>query len=112
LSIVKHVTLQKIVTHDFRYDPRKFEKLVDLVGFIIRIHHTARSPELHIHVSESHHQEDSEEVRKVIDALRVADQNGGSPGCESTEAERKAALTQLIRLVRETSALAVMENFK
>jgi len=48
----------------------------------------------------------------VIEALRVTDQNGGSPGCESTEAERKAALMQLIRLVRETSALAVMENFK
>ncbi|GFG38732.1 hypothetical protein Cfor_02767, partial [Coptotermes formosanus] len=61
---------------------------------------------------ESHHQEDIEEVRKVIDALRVAEQNGGSPGYESTEAERKAALMQLIRLVRETSALAVMENFK
>lgn len=61
---------------------------------------------------ESHHQEDIEEVRKVIDALRVSDQNGGSPGYESTEAERKAALMQLIRLVRETSALAVMDNFK
>jgi len=61
---------------------------------------------------ESHHQEDIEEVRKVLDALRVAEQNGGSPGCETTEAERKAALMQLIRLVRETSALAVMENFK
>jgi hypothetical protein len=48
----------------------------------------------------------------VIDALRVSDQNGGSPGYESTEAERKAALMQLIRLVRETSALAVMDNFK
>ena len=87
-------------------------KLVHLVGFIIRIYHNARSPKHQIHVSESHHQEDIEEVRKVIDVLRVADQNGGSPGCESTEAERKAALMQLIRLVRETSALAVMENFK
>lgn len=48
----------------------------------------------------------------MIEVLRVAEQNGGSPGCESTEAERKAALMQLIRLVRETSALAVMENFK
>jgi len=83
-----------------------------LVGFIIRIYHNAWSPERHIRVSESHHQEDIEEVRKVIEVLRVAEQNGGSPGCESTEAERKAALMQLIRLVRETSALAVMENFK
>lgn len=48
----------------------------------------------------------------MIDALRVPEQNGGSPGCETTEAERKAALLQLIRLVRETSAIAVMENFK
>ena len=23
MSIIKHVTLQKIVAHDFRYDPRK-----------------------------------------------------------------------------------------
>ena len=23
LSIIKHVTLQKIVAHDFRYDPRR-----------------------------------------------------------------------------------------
>ncbi|PNF29241.1 CLIP-associating protein 2, partial [Cryptotermes secundus] len=61
---------------------------------------------------ESHHQEDSEEVRKVIDALRVADQNGESPGCEGTEAERKVALMQLIRLIREGSPLAIMDNFK
>ena len=25
LSIIKHVTLQKIVVHDFRYDPRNTE---------------------------------------------------------------------------------------
>ena len=24
MSLIKHVTLQKIVAHDFRYDPRKF----------------------------------------------------------------------------------------
>jgi hypothetical protein len=24
LSIIQHVTLQKIVAHDFRYDPRRF----------------------------------------------------------------------------------------
>ena len=24
LSIIKHVTLQKIVAHDFRYDPRTY----------------------------------------------------------------------------------------
>ena len=24
MSIIKHVTLQKIVAHDFRYDPRNF----------------------------------------------------------------------------------------
>jgi len=27
LSIIKHVTLQKIVAHDFRYDPRNLEFL-------------------------------------------------------------------------------------
>jgi hypothetical protein len=64
------------------------------------------------YVSESHHQEDSEEVRKVIDALRVADQNGGSPGCEGTEAERRVALMQLIHLIREGSTIAIMENFR
>ncbi|XP_069703536.1 CLIP-associating protein 1 isoform X4 [Periplaneta americana] len=52
---------------------------------------------------ESHHQEDSEEVRKVIDTLRAE---------EGTEAERKAALVQLMRLVREGSTLAVREHFK
>ena len=25
MSIIKHVTLQKIVAHDFRYDPRKIK---------------------------------------------------------------------------------------
>jgi hypothetical protein len=64
------------------------------------------------HVSENLHQEESEEVRKVIDALRVADQSGGCPGLEGTEAERKVALMQLIRLIRECSTLVVMENFK
>ena len=24
MSIIKHVTLQKIVAHDFRYDPRRY----------------------------------------------------------------------------------------
>ena len=24
MSIIRHVTLQKIVAHDFRYDPRKY----------------------------------------------------------------------------------------
>ena len=27
MSIIKHVTLQKIVAHDFRYDPRKTESI-------------------------------------------------------------------------------------
>ena len=27
MSIIKHVTLQKIVAHDFRYDPRIFEEV-------------------------------------------------------------------------------------
>ena len=31
------------------YSKNKFEKLVHLVGFIIRIYHDARSPERHIH---------------------------------------------------------------
>jgi hypothetical protein len=48
----------------------------------------------------------------VIDALRVAEQSGGSPGCEGTEAERKVVLMQLIRLIRECSTLVVMEKFK
>ena len=29
LSIIKHVTLQKIVAHDFRYVPRKYGVWVD-----------------------------------------------------------------------------------
>ena len=28
LSIIKHVTLQKIVAHDFRYDPRTCYEIV------------------------------------------------------------------------------------
>jgi hypothetical protein len=28
LSIIKHVTLQKIVAHDFQYDPRTIGQLV------------------------------------------------------------------------------------
>ncbi|PSN38728.1 hypothetical protein C0J52_15356 [Blattella germanica] len=68
---------------------------------------------IYLFIIESHHQEDSEEVRKVIEALRVSDQNGGTTvSSESTEAERKAALVQLIRLIREGSTLAVMDNFK
>ena len=33
MSIIKHVTLQKIVTHDFRYDPRII--YIFVVGIII-----------------------------------------------------------------------------
>ena len=33
------------------YSKNKFEKLVYLVGFIIRIYHDARSPERQIHTS-------------------------------------------------------------
>ena len=29
MSIIKHVTLQKIVAHDFRYDPRKTDLVVE-----------------------------------------------------------------------------------
>ena len=28
MSIIKHVTLQKIVAHDFRYDPRNMRHMV------------------------------------------------------------------------------------
>ena len=28
MSIIKHVTSQKIVAHDFRYDPRRFFEIV------------------------------------------------------------------------------------
>jgi hypothetical protein len=30
LSIIKHVTLQKIVAHDFQYDTRRFAAVEDL----------------------------------------------------------------------------------
>ena len=30
MSIIKHVTLEKIVAHDFRYDPRRKEKRMPL----------------------------------------------------------------------------------
>ena len=32
MSIIKHVTLQKIVAHDFRYDPRKNDRLSSAAG--------------------------------------------------------------------------------
>jgi hypothetical protein len=35
LSIIKHVTLQKIVAHDFRYDPSKIRGS-DSVGISVR----------------------------------------------------------------------------
>ena len=31
MSTIKHVTLQKIVAHDFRYDPRKYLLLKSLI---------------------------------------------------------------------------------
>ena len=37
MSIIKHVTLQKIVAHDFRYDPRMFGKLTKVQLFSIVI---------------------------------------------------------------------------
>jgi len=36
------------------YSKNKFEKLVHLFGFIIRIHHNARSPERHIRQEVKH----------------------------------------------------------
>ena len=39
MSIIKHVTLQKIVAHDFRYDPRMFiphiHMMLDVYMFIL-----------------------------------------------------------------------------
>jgi len=32
LSIIKHVTLQKIVAHDFRYDPRMIHVHEGIMG--------------------------------------------------------------------------------
>jgi hypothetical protein len=34
LSIIKHVTLQKIVAHDFRYDPRRTVLSVAFLGLV------------------------------------------------------------------------------
>jgi hypothetical protein len=34
MSIIKHVTLQKIVAHDFQYNPEYFRELKKVVGFI------------------------------------------------------------------------------
>jgi len=39
---------QELSEHAEFYSKNKFEKLVHLVGFIIRIYHDARSPELQI----------------------------------------------------------------
>jgi len=44
LSIVRSFSLYTQQHVDF-YSKNKFEKLVHLVGFIIRIYHDARSPE-------------------------------------------------------------------
>ncbi|XP_067003312.1 CLIP-associating protein 1-B [Anabrus simplex] len=53
-------------------------------------------------ISQDNHQEDSEAVRQVIEALRISDAGG----------DCKATLTQLTRLVREGSLTAIMEHFK
>ncbi|XP_063217675.1 CLIP-associating protein 1 isoform X4 [Bacillus rossius redtenbacheri] len=60
--------------------------------------------------SESHQHEEAEAVRKVVDTLT----HHGAPDspAESTEAERKAALAQLLKLIREGSTVTVIEQFK
>nr|CAD7588057.1 unnamed protein product [Timema genevievae] len=57
---------------------------------------------------ETHHQEDSEALRKVMEVLST----GVEGEAEGSEAERLVALTQLIKLIREGSTLAIMEQFK
>nr|CAD7262288.1 unnamed protein product [Timema shepardi] len=59
-------------------------------------------------LTETHHQEDSEALRKVMEVLST----GVEGEAEGSEAERLVALTQLIKLIREGSTLAIMEQFK
>ncbi|XP_039287567.1 CLIP-associating protein 2 isoform X3 [Nilaparvata lugens] len=62
-----------------------------------------------------HSTSESEAIRKVIDSLKSPVSGGGDDeNCCSalTEAERKAALEQLKRLIRDSSCTAIMDHFK
>ena len=43
MSIIKHVTLQKNVAHDFRYDPRNCNDVCDFVGQVVKMNLNARN---------------------------------------------------------------------
>jgi len=47
------------------YSKNKYEKLVYLVGFIIRIYHDARSPERQIHPNSTHKCHNSKQIKCV-----------------------------------------------
>ena len=53
MSIIKHVTLQKIVAHDFRYDPRKYCGLLTTPETLRVVHcHRAYSGRIPVRPSE------------------------------------------------------------
>ena len=52
MSVIKHVTLQTIVAHDFRYDPRTIRRGVDWKTFFfcqVRTRRTEAAPTTHTH---------------------------------------------------------------
>lgn len=59
------------------------------------------------HIAENHHPEDPEALRKLMEVLGV-----GQEGGVTSETEKKTALAQLARLVREGNAATIVEHFK
>ena len=60
---------RKCPKHVEFYSKNKFEKLVHLVGFIIRIYHDARSPECQTVMSEEEEEEEEDEKEEEEDCL-------------------------------------------
>ncbi|KAF4521330.1 hypothetical protein B566_EDAN002335 [Ephemera danica] len=60
---------------------------------------------------ENHHPEDPEALRKLMEVLGVGREAGGVLSVTS-ETEKKTALSQLARLVREGNAATIVEHFK
>ncbi|XP_075218993.1 CLIP-associating protein isoform X2 [Lycorma delicatula] len=58
--------------------------------------------------------DESEAMRKVVESLKspVEGDDSNSQNCLLTDHEKKVLLTQLIRLIRESSCVAILDNFK
>lgn len=57
--------------------------------------------------------DESESLRKVLESLNVpAEGESNSENTALSESDRKAALTQLVRLIKESSCASLLDNFK